>query len=178
MRRSVRAVEVRLLCYDWLSHGLLPELRDSCISDVKNAQERPGVEPVWDGERSPRDEAKPPGTSGLLRGITGDWFIYVAVAAVAVVVGIVNALSMADDIARRGGVYDIRTPLLWDMTSIAVIILLTPVLLAIVRRIRREPALGLRIGARRRHHRRLFGPAHHRHGGSAQTDHVARRRRL
>ena len=115
------------------------------MSDVKNAQERPGVEPVWDGERSPRDESKPPGTSGLFRGISGDWFIYVAVAAVAVVVGIVNALSMADDVARRGGVYDIRTPLLWDMTSIAVIILFTPVLLAIVRRIRREPALGIRI---------------------------------
>ena len=85
------------------------------------------------------------GRAVCLRGITGDWFIYVAVAAVAVVVGVVNALSMADDIARRGGVYDIRTPLLWDMTSIAVIILLTPVLLAVVRRIRREPALAIRI---------------------------------
>ena len=57
-----------------------------------------------------------------------DWFVYAAVAAVAIVVGVVNALSMADDIARRGGVYDLRTPLLWDMTSIAVIILLTPAL--------------------------------------------------
>ena len=93
-----------------------------------------------------RDEPKPPGTSGLLRGITGgDWLIYAAVAAVALAIGIVNALSMADDIARRGGVYDVRTPLLWDMTSIAVIILLTPVLLAVVRRIRREPALAIRI---------------------------------
>ena len=45
-------------------------------------------------------------------------------------VGVVGALSTADDIVRRGGVYDLRTPLLWDMTSIAVIILLTPVLLA------------------------------------------------
>src|SRR5205807_7810724 len=81
-----------------------------------------------------------------LRGIIGgDRFIYSAVAAVAVVIGIVNALSMADDIARRGGVYDIKTPLLWDMTSIAVIILLTPALLAIVRRIRREPVLAVRI---------------------------------
>ena len=84
--------------------------------------------------------------SGWLRGMTGgDWFIYVAVAAVAFVIGIVGALSTADDIARRGGVYDPRTPLLWDMTSIAVIIALTPALLAIVRRIRREPALAVRV---------------------------------
>jgi len=77
--------------------------------------------------------------------MTGDWFIYAAVAAVAVVIGVVNAFSMADDIARRGGVYDVRTPLLWDMTSVAVIILLTPLLLAVVRRIRREPVLALRL---------------------------------
>ena len=115
------------------------------MSDVKNAQDRPDVEPVWDQERSPRDEPKPTGTSGWIRGITGDWFIYVGVAAVAVAIGIVNVLSAADDIARRGGVYDIRTPLLWDMTSIAVIILLTPALLAGVRRIRREPAPAIRI---------------------------------
>ena len=115
------------------------------MSDVKNAQERPGVEPVWDGERSPRDEPRPPGTSGWLRGIAGDWFIYAAVAAVAAVIGVVNSFSMADDIARRGGVYDVRTPLLWDMTSIAVIVLLTPVLLAVVRRFRREPTLAIRI---------------------------------
>jgi len=77
--------------------------------------------------------------------IGGDRFIYAAVAAVAVAIGVVNAFSAADDIARRGGVYDIRTPLLWDMTSITVIILLMPALLAIVRRIRREPAPAVRI---------------------------------
>jgi hypothetical protein len=109
------------------------------MSDVKNAQERPGVEPVWDGERSPRDEPGPPGTSGLFRGIVGDWFVYVAVAAVAIPIGIVNAFSMADDIARRGGTYDFRTPLLWEMTSVAVIMLLTPATLSVVRRIRAEP---------------------------------------
>jgi hypothetical protein len=116
------------------------------MSDVKNAPDRPDVEPVWDQERSPRDELKPPGASGLLRGMSGgDWFIYAAVAVVAVAIGIVNALSAADDIARRGGVYDARTPLLWDMTSIAVIILLIPALLAVVRRIRREPAWAMRL---------------------------------
>lgn len=115
------------------------------MSDVKNAGEGPEVEPVWDGERGPRDELRPPGTSGWLAGMAGDWFIYAGIAAVAVVIGIVGAFSTADDIARRSGVYDLRTPLLWDMTSIAVIILLTPVLLAVVRRIRREPALAIRI---------------------------------
>ena len=108
----------------------------------------------------------------------GDWFIYVAVAAVAVVIGIVNALSMADDIARRGGVYDIRTPLLWDMTSVAVIILLIPVLLAVVRRIRREPALAIRIALAIATIIVFSAAAHRRDGGSAQTDHVARGRRL
>lgn len=116
------------------------------MTDVKDAPNRPAVEPVWDQNRPPRDETRPAGTSGWLHGITGeDRRVYALVAAVAVVIGIVDALSMADDIARRGGVYDARTPLLCDMTSIAVIILLTPALLAIIRRIRREPALAVRI---------------------------------
>ena len=42
--------------------------------------------------------------------MTRRWFIYAVVAAVAVVVGIVGALSIADDIARRGGVYDLARP--------------------------------------------------------------------
>ena len=84
--------------------------------------------------------------SGWLRGIIGeDRRIYAVVAAVAVVIGIVDALSTADDIARRGGSYDLGKTLLWDATSIAVIIVLTPALLAVIRRIRREPALALRI---------------------------------
>ena len=116
------------------------------MTDVKDAPNRPAVKPVWDQNGQARDEARPAGTSGWLRGtIGGDWPIYAGVAAVAVVVGIVGALSSADDIARRGGVHDPWTPLLWDMTSIAVIILLTPALLAIVRRIRREPERAVRI---------------------------------
>jgi LytTr DNA-binding domain len=110
------------------------------MSDIKNAESAPGVEPVWDRQRSPRDEPKPAGTSGLFRGISDDWRAYAAVAAVAVSIGFVNALSAADDVARRGGVYDFRTPLLWEMTSIAVIMLLAPVILAAVRRIRSTEA--------------------------------------
>lgn len=116
------------------------------MTDVKDAQEKPAAKPAWDQDRPPRDESSAAGTSGWLRGIIGeDRRAYAIVAAVAIVIGIVGALSAADDIARRGGVYDPRWPLLWDMTSIFVIILLTPALLAIVRRIRREEALAVRI---------------------------------
>jgi hypothetical protein len=116
------------------------------MTDVKDARDRPAAKPVWDQDAARRDEARPAGMSGWLRGITGeDRRVYVIVAVVAVVVGVVDALSMADDIARRSGVYDVSKPLLWDATSIFVIILLTPALLAVVRRIRREPALAVRL---------------------------------
>src|SRR5215468_7835947 len=106
------------------------------MTDVKDAPKRPTEKPVWDQNRPPRDETRPAGTNGWLRGIIGeDRRTYAVVAAVAVVIGIVDAFSTADDIARRSGVYDISKPLLWDITSIFVIIVLTPVLLAIVRRI-------------------------------------------
>ena len=101
------------------------------MTDVKDAPDRRLAKPVWDQNGQARDEARPAGTSGWLRGIIGeDRLIYAGVSAVAIVIGVVGALSTADDIARRGGVYDPGTPLLWDMTSIAVIILLTPALLA------------------------------------------------
>ena len=116
------------------------------MSDVKDAQRTPYVEPVWDQSRASRDETSPPGMSDLLRGIGGsDWLVYAAVAAVALAIGFVNALSIADDIARRGGVYDVRTPLFWEMTSIAVILVLAPVLLAAVRSIRGTSRWPVRI---------------------------------
>jgi hypothetical protein len=117
------------------------------MSDVKNAQSRPGVEPVWDQDRAAWDEARPGGTSGGLRGISGaDWLLYGAVAAVSLGIGIVNALSAAQDAAWRGGVYDARTPLLWEMTSIVTIIVLAPVLFVAVRRMRHVSGWPLRIG--------------------------------
>jgi hypothetical protein len=116
------------------------------MTDVKDAQEKPAAKPVWDQDAPRRDETRGAGTSGWLRGIIGeDRWTYAIVAAVAVVIGLVDALSIADDIARRGGVYDLSKPLLWDTTSIVVIILLSPALLAVVRRIRREPALAIRM---------------------------------
>ena len=116
------------------------------MTDVKNAPESRGVEPVWDQNPPAWDETTRPGTSGLFGGITGaDRLVYAGVAAVALAIGGVNALSTADDIARRGGPYDLRTPLFWEMTSIFVIILLAPALHAAVRRIRREPGWPVRI---------------------------------
>src|SRR5258706_14237239 len=117
------------------------------MSDVKNAQDRPGVEPVWDQNQPAWDGAKPRGTSGVLGGISGaDWLLYGAVAAVALGIGIVNALSKAQDIAWHGGVYDARTPLFWEMSSIVTIILVAPVLVVAVRRMRHAAGWRLCIG--------------------------------
>src|ERR1700682_4068708 len=117
------------------------------MMEVKNAQARPGVEPVWDENRAAWDGARAPGTSGVLRGISGaDWLIYGAVAAVALGIGVVNALSKAQDVAWHGGGYDAGTPLLWEMTSIAVIIVLAPMLFIAVRRMRHATGWPLRIG--------------------------------
>jgi hypothetical protein len=116
------------------------------MSDIKDAQAGPRVEPVWDQKPPAWDEARPRGASGWLAGITGgDWLLYGVFAAVALGIGIVNALSKAQDVAWHGGVYDARTPLFWEMTSIATILLLGPLLFMAVRRIRRLPAWPLRI---------------------------------
>jgi hypothetical protein len=117
------------------------------MSDVKNAQDSCRVEPVWDQNRPARDESSGLGTSGALRGVSGaDWLLFAVVAAVALGIGIVNALSAAQDAVWRGGVYDARTPLLWEMTSIVTIILLAPMLLIAVRRISDVSGWPLRVG--------------------------------
>jgi hypothetical protein len=83
----------------------------------------------------------------VLGGISGaDWLLYGAVAAIALGIGLVNALSRAQDVAWHGGIYDARTPLLWEMTSIAVIILLVPLLFFAVRRMRHATTWKLQIG--------------------------------
>ena len=116
------------------------------MSDVKNAQGGPGVEPVWDQKPPAWDEERRRGTSGGLGGISGaDWLLYGAVAAVALGIGVVNAFSAAQDAAWRGGVYDVRTPLFWEMSSIVTIILVAPVLFVAVRRMRHVSAWPLRI---------------------------------
>ncbi|WP_236840712.1 LytTR family DNA-binding domain-containing protein [Bradyrhizobium sp. CCGE-LA001] len=67
--------------------------------------------------------------------------MFAAIAAVALAIGIVNAFSGAQDAAWRGGSYDIGRRLFWEMSSIAVILLLLPILVLAVRRMRRTPGL-------------------------------------
>ncbi|MGJ4881617.1 LytTR family DNA-binding domain-containing protein [Bradyrhizobium sp. HKCCYLRH3097] len=55
-------------------------------------------------------------------------------------IGVVNALSAAHDAVRLGAAYDLEKQLLWEMTSIVVLILLAPLLVATVRSIRLGPA--------------------------------------
>ena len=68
-----------------------------------------------------------------------DRTFYMTAAVLSVGVGLVNAFSLAQDAARRGTPYDLGTPLLGEMTSILVIILLAPLLVATVRSIRPAP---------------------------------------
>jgi len=107
------------------------------MTDVRNAQERPRVEPVWDQNQPAWDQARTAGASGGLAGISGaDWLLYGSIAAVALGIGVVNALSTAQDVARHGGAYDLRTPLWWEMSSVVMIILVAPVLFVAIRRMR------------------------------------------
>jgi hypothetical protein len=117
------------------------------MSDVKNAPESSRVEPLWDQNRLVWDDASPNGTSGGLRGISGaDWLFYGAVAAISLGIGVVNAFSAAQDAAWRGGVYDLRTPLFWELSSIVTIIAVAPVLFVAVRRMRHVQGWPLRVG--------------------------------
>jgi DNA-binding LytR/AlgR family response regulator len=122
------------------------------MSDVKNAPESPAVEPVWDQNQASWDESTPSGTSGWLRGIAGRHRrLYAVVVVVSLATGLVNALSAAQDAVWRGSVYDLRTPLLWEVSSVAVIVLLVPILFVAVWRIRRlstwPPRVGLAVAA-------------------------------
>lgn len=119
-------------------------------ADTENAPPAARVEPVWDQNRTRGDEPPAAGTSrGLFRISGGDRTMFAAIAAVAVAIGIVNAFSGAQDAAWRGDRYDIGRRLFWEMSSIAVILLLLPILVLAVRRMRQTRGLAARaaIGA-------------------------------
>ena len=116
------------------------------MNDARNAQDGPPVEPVWEQNRPAWDDTGAPGTSGRLRGISGDWPFYAAVAAIAFTIGIVNALSAAQDATWRGRPYDLGRPLLWEMSSIVTIVLIAPLLLVAVRRMRMASRWIWRVG--------------------------------
>ena len=116
------------------------------MADGQNAPETEPVETVWDQNRTRGDEVSSSGTSGWSRGISGDWTMFAAIAAIAIVIGIVNALSGAQDAAWRGDSSDIGRRLFWEMSSIIVILVLVPILMLSVRRMRRTTSLAARIG--------------------------------
>lgn len=116
------------------------------MADGQNAPETERVETVWDQDRAQGDGASASGTSGWHDGISDDWTVFAAIAAVALAIGIVNAISGAQDAAWRGDSYDIGRRLFWELTSIIVILLLVPILMLSVRRIRRATGLAARIG--------------------------------
>jgi hypothetical protein len=72
--------------------------------------------------------------------------MFAAIAAIALAIGIVNALSGAQDAAWRGDSSDIGRRLFWEMTSIVVILALVPMLMLSIRRLRRATRLASRIG--------------------------------
>jgi hypothetical protein len=130
-----------------LGRRTIPQGVMNCMSDVKNAQESSGVGPPWEQYGSSQDRANSDGTNGGLAGISGvDWLFYGVVAAISLGIGIVNAFSAAQDAAWRGAVYDLRTPLLWEMSSIVTIIAVAPVLFLAVRRMRHVSRWPLRVG--------------------------------
>lgn len=120
------------------------------MADTENAPPAARVEPIWDQARARGDEPPAVGTNRGSFGISGgDRMMFAAIAAVALAIGIVNAFSGAQDAAWRGDSYDLGRRLFWEMSSIAVIVLLLPILVLAVRRMRRTPGLGAQaaIGA-------------------------------
>jgi len=115
------------------------------MADTENAPPTPRVEQGWDQNRTRRDEPPAAGTNSGPFGISGgDRTTFAAIAAVALAIGIVNAFSGAQDAAWRGDNYDIGRRLFWEMSSISVILLLLPILVLAVRRMRRASGLAAR----------------------------------
>lgn len=117
------------------------------MADGENAREKQRVETVWDQDRTRGDEASASGASGWLAGISGgNGTMFAVIAAIAIIIGVVNALSGAQDAAWRGGSYDVGRRLFWELSSIIVILLLVPVLMLSVRQMRRTSSLAARVG--------------------------------
>jgi LytTr DNA-binding domain-containing protein len=133
-------------------HDIFAECATNFMSDVNNEQQRARVEPVLDRNTPASDQARTVTASAGVAGMSGtDWLLYGSVPVITLAIGIVNALSIAQDISRHGGVYEIRTPLLWEMSSVIMIILSAPLLFVAIWRMRRAsgwlPRAGLAIAA-------------------------------
>src|SRR5262249_35092278 len=75
-----------------------------------------------------------------------DWRMFGAIAAVSIIIAVVNGLSAAQDAAWRGGSYEPSRRLFWEFSSILVILLAMPILVVAVRRMRRTPGIARRLG--------------------------------
>jgi hypothetical protein len=71
--------------------------------------------------------------------------IYIIVAIAVFATTLVNAFSAAHDAVRRGGAYDLSRPLLWELTSAAVIVALAPLIDFGVRRTSRQASWPARV---------------------------------
>jgi hypothetical protein len=111
----------------------------AALNQHSKTQEDFGVEPGRDRTPKGWDQTQAPGTSGADRVTNGaDWAIYAIIAVVVFATTLVNAFSEAHDVARRGGVYDLGRPLLWELSSGVVILALVPMIEFGVRRARRD----------------------------------------
>lgn len=122
------------------------------MSDVKDTLARPRLEPLSGQNRPGSDQAGTATTSAGVAGISGtDWLLYGSIPVITLAIGIVNALSIAQDASRHSGLYDLRTPLLWEMSSVITIIFIAPLLFVVIRRMREAsgwlPQVGFAIAA-------------------------------
>lgn len=67
-----------------------------------------------------------------------DWRLHAIVTTVVLAIGVINTLSTAHDHARNGGAYDLGRQLFWELTSVAVIAALAPLVAIGVERLRRD----------------------------------------
>jgi hypothetical protein len=89
----------------------------------------PTVETGGDEHSEPRDEQLLAMTSGTPPGTSGRSFLaYGSIGLVVVAYFLVNSLSVADDVARRGGAYRLDQPMLFEGTSAIATLALLPLM--------------------------------------------------
>ena len=113
--------------------------------------EAPSVETGRDDPPFPRDESRPSVTSGVARGTNGHaLWAYGAIAFIAAAFWLVNSLTAADDVVRRGGAYRLGPPMFFEGTSAVVILALMPLMrrgVALARAGGSWPVVAARAGA-------------------------------
>jgi hypothetical protein len=117
------------------------------MADVQSARDTERVETARDQDRAPWDGPLAAGTRRGFGGIDGrDLVMFGAIAALALAIALVNALSGAQDAAWRGDRYDLGPRLFWEASSVLFILAAVPILVLAVRRMRRTPNFAARAG--------------------------------